>query len=180
MPTANERLLQLYQQKDFGDVLTGDPGSAPASLAGLVMNPKNAKKIHQLVRKAYTYKYGDFESEPIRVAAEYFKAKYPKIFNLASEIHEIPEMTHASGIHQKLMTGGSRVLLNPNILFNNSDAVKTLGHELTHAVQARGKDIYWNAKQFALPYMQRPFEIQARKGGTTALKTYEKFLELIK
>lgn len=72
---------------------------------------------------------------------------------------------------------------------------KTLGHETTHAIQAsrdtdalqqyldwlRGKaDITYKTPELYQQYWEQPLEQQARQGGVTAGKEWQKFQDLIK
>jgi hypothetical protein len=158
MPTARDKLLELYQQRDFGDVLTGDPGSAPAGLAGLVMNPKNAQKI--------------LSSSKVLGLLDYMLAKYPRLSKLPNKInYKINKIGGEYNPYDKIVS------VDAPLFTPMQRQVEILGHELTHAYRDRRGLLKSILEYNGSTELE---ESLARQGGVTAQKTYEKFMELIK
>lgn len=193
MPTAREKLLGMYRMtpEEFGPVLTGDPGNAPSRLAGLVMNPRNAQKISQMLSKIPT-------NNSVQKALQYMFIKYPKLSRIPSRIIETAfgemPLTRDSdmfiryptvdgkvidlvkGSYQPLDKTVNMLTTNLNTTARTSRAVETAGHELTHAFRDR-RGLIDKLLEYNVPIDME--EYLARRGGATARKTYEKFLELM-
>lgn len=186
MPTPQEILLRLYNQRpeDFGEVLTGDPGSAPAGLAGLVMNPKNAKVIAGKMANFIMENAGKRFNNADYVI-EYLKAKYPKLASIPVEYNTRARLGNRTlGLFDPFSKG-----VAVNYKFANRttpELVSTLTHEIVHALQNKKGETFkvyqqaGRANKNFLNYFQQPVEQQARQGGLTARNTFEKFLNLIK
>lgn len=161
----------------LGDSPFGGPGEA------IVINPKNYNLFKDAIVKSFNYNYGDYESLPIRVANAFMKIKNPKIYGLAKSIDE-SMLTGASGRAGAIVDDlgnykGSRIVLDPDKIFNEEKAVEVLAHELTHAIQHKRWGPYEYMKQTHLPWNQRWSEKNAIQGGQTALNSFKKLLDMI-
>lgn len=168
-------------------VMAGDPGLSPAtSLAGLVMTPRNAAKIQTMLG-------GAGEALNASGALRYFATKYPKLFGLASskpatglaEIFNrrfVPIAERARGEYYPASHSITIYNKPTGVQRTGRELMETVGHEFTHAYRDRGgqlRDLVHNISDTA-SNARNVEEGFARRGGATARKTYEKFLDLLR
>lgn len=142
--------------------------------AGMVMNPKNARKLAKILAPMMEYKgFSDVDRALI-----YLKNKYPKLANIPKffsfEEFDTPNIIGAYDPNTKGVQLSSKVKgAMPN--------VNTVAHEIIHALQdKRGKlpnaNSFIDASNDLAGYQNQAHEIGARRGADTAVTTYLKYL----
>jgi len=177
-------LLSAYSHPD-PNVLQGGP---------VLSNPENFQALSDAMDALPK------TMSPAARALAYFQLKYPKFGNLPMGFAFDPNLGEARGRFEPSpydylraqyprSTNFGNVKLNPEDFRTPNaeigDILGTLGHETTHAKQFyRDEDAfkdYVKAKPDRSNYPEywnQPVEVEARRGGATAQKTYGKFMKL--
>jgi hypothetical protein len=116
----------------------------------------------------------------------YVRTRYP---NLMKKVKQVAYYADDSFPKEFLNAGynpGTKLLEVFDVpgRYGAKDYVNALGHELSHAAQGRRVDPFNFFREYDLMsnrvgYRNNPFEVAARKGGETATKAYERFLDLL-
>lgn len=156
-----------------------DPNSAAMapSILGLSMkNPKNAFKLARMMMQLLPEGANASQAQQ---SLAYMMSKYPKLSGIPKEI-ALGDMAKAPGAgpFTRGMYGNKMIQIDQGL--NNREAVGTLGHELTHAMQDKRNPNFLRLYEMLdqnYGYRNNPLEVNARKGGSTAQSTLDKFLQ---
>lgn len=188
-PSLLRKIVGMFMDKT-------DPGIGPQALetvgaraaealaphiSGMVLSPENV----QIIKKALagTESLTGVPNAPITktdLAWKYIQTKYPKLASIPEAIrnHLNPQDSSWGYYDDQNKILGIQNAAKQTL----SDLTDTIGHELTHARQAQVDPIGLNTAYIPhdvslFKYLDQSWERNARQGGSTAAKGFNKFIQ---